>query len=63
MWRIERRELRTDVYRQVWSGSDRTKALRKYDALAAKIQQGTVRLIRPDGYTESIVAAPRLRTR
>jgi hypothetical protein len=62
-WKVERHSGRLgDHYREVFAGEE-TIARAKFEKIEKALRQGGVRLIRPDGHTEYIVNAPRLRTR
>jgi hypothetical protein len=62
-WKVLRHSGRlSDHYREVFAGEE-TIARKKFEKIEKALRQGGVRLIRPDGHTEYIVNAPRLRTR
>ncbi len=62
-WKVERNSGRIDgKYRTVFTGIESTARV-KFDEISKALRQGGVRLIRPDGRTEFIVNAPRVRTR
>jgi hypothetical protein len=63
-WRVERHSGRgMDHWRLKLETIKAAEAKTRFDKIAEKLRQGGVRLIRPDGKTEFIVNAPRLRTR
>jgi hypothetical protein len=63
-WKVERHSGRKGVsdWRLLFHG-DELKAREAFGKVEESLRQGGVRLIRPDGRTELIVNAPRLRTR
>jgi hypothetical protein len=62
-WRVERHGgASIHGWRTMFEGPEAT-AREVFGKIETSLRQGGVRLIRPDGHTEFIVNAPRLRTR
>lgn len=64
-WRVLRQSGRgrMDEWRTLWEGDDEAVARAEYKKAEDAMRQGAVMLRRPDGRTEFVKVAPRVRTR